>query len=524
VKSRRSKVITAVGIGLVAALGVAGCGAAEELSAKQRVSTALSGLNDATSAAFTVSVDTTAADLAALADAEGSPISASDQKAIEKNLDSKVVLAIQAPSGKTLGDYGQAGSAASPDLTSLLGDPDALGELLKKQGAFAVSVDLAGGSVVDLRSVGGVIYARADVKHILELVGQDPGLVDSAVADLPPSLSPITQAAKGKWVSLDLVKAAQAAKDQGLLNSLPTAAPSAPASPAKVQKLIADLKTAYQQKATITTLPKSGDKGTGYRLAAPAKQVAQAISGDLIALVGQDSANRINQAIADVPDKNFALDVWVKDDKLTGVSLDLTQFLKKPVPGKKLALDVAVKVNGGEVAIPVGALAIDVKSLLSEVPSGLGGQTSGSPAGGSGNTGSASNASATVLHDRATGRCLTSGKGGRAVATRPCDGSASQVWKRVPSSSDGKVIHLVNGRTGRCLDTDGPETGHLYTLPCNDFANQDWVASNPAGAGPNQYGTYKSQAFGFYLDSNEVGNAYIMGENGGEFQQWSTGS
>src|SRR6187549_1722709 len=69
VKSRRSKVITAVGIGLVAALGVAGCGAAEELSAKQRVSTALSGLNDATSAAFTVSVDTTAADLAALADA-----------------------------------------------------------------------------------------------------------------------------------------------------------------------------------------------------------------------------------------------------------------------------------------------------------------------------------------------------------------------------------------------------------------------------------------------------------------------
>jgi len=59
----------------------------------------------------------------------------------------------------------QAGSGTSaPDLTSLLGEPDALGQLLKKQGAFAVTVDLSGKVTVDFRSVGGVIYAKADVR------------------------------------------------------------------------------------------------------------------------------------------------------------------------------------------------------------------------------------------------------------------------------------------------------------------------------------------------------------------------
>jgi hypothetical protein len=285
----------------------------------------------------------------------------------------EIVVDIEAPDGKTLGEAARAGtgSKSQPDLTSLLGDPAALGALLKEQGAFSTSVRLSGHPLVDLRSVDGVIYARADVKKILTLAGQNPGQLDRQLADLPPALAPLAKAAKGKWVSIDLVKAAQAAKDKGLLKALPTPAPSASVDPAKVQKLITDLKAAYQQKATISELGEAGVKGTGYRLAAPAKQVAQAVSGDLVALVGQSSAAEVKKAIAQIPDKMFALEIWVKDDKLTDVSLDLTQFLKDPVPGKKLALNIAVDVNGGKVSAPSGATEIDVKSLLGQLPSGL---------------------------------------------------------------------------------------------------------------------------------------------------------
>jgi hypothetical protein len=365
--------MVAAGIGLAVAIGVTGCGAAKQLSAKQQVSEALSSFDDASSAGFTVSLDTTVADVAAISSAQGDPMSASDRSTLAKVLAGDVVVDIQAPDGKTFADLAKAdtGSKSQSDLTSLLGDPAALGALLKKQGAFSTSVRLSGASLVDLRSVDGVIYARADVKKILTLAGQNPDQLDQQLAGLPPALAPLAKAAKGEWVSLDLVKAAQAAKNQGLLKNLPTPVPSASVDPAKVQKLITDLKAAYQQKATITELGERAGKGTGYRLAAPARQVAQAVSADLVALVGESSGAQVQKAIAQIPDKTFSLDLWVKDDKLSAVSLDLTQFLEKPAPGKKLALNIAVDVNGGKVSAPTGATEIDVKSLLSQIPAGL---------------------------------------------------------------------------------------------------------------------------------------------------------
>ena len=364
--------MVAAGISLAVAIGVAGCGQAQKLSAKDSVSDALSGFESAKSATFTVSLDTTAADVAAISKAQGEPMSASDQKTLAKVLAGDVVFAVEAANGKTFGDSAKASSktAGSSDLSSLLGDPEKLSTLLKEQGAFSMSVRLSGDALVDLRSVDGKIYARANVKQILTLAGEEPNSLDQQLADLPPAMAPLAKAAKGEWVSLDLAKAAAAAKDSGLLDALPTSAPSPSVDAAKVQKLVDDLKKAYQDKATITDLGENGDRGKGYRLGAPAKQVAQAVSADLIALVGKDGEAQVTKAIGKIPDKTFNLDLWVKDDKLSAVSLDLTQFLTKPVTGHKLALDIGIAVDSGKVTAPSGATEIDVKSLLSQFPAG----------------------------------------------------------------------------------------------------------------------------------------------------------
>jgi hypothetical protein len=385
----------AAGITMAVALGVTGCGEVQKLSAKEQVSDALSGFENAKSATFTVSIDSSVADIAAISKAQDDPMSASDQANLAKVLDGDVVMAVEAADGKTFGDAGADTSAitGSQDLSTLLGDPQKLSEMLKKQGAFSTSVRLSGNSLVDLRSVNGVIYAKADVKKILELAGEKPDTLDQQLSGLPPAMAPLAKAAKGEWVSLDLAKAAEAAKESGLLDALPKATPSPTVDAAKLNKLIESLKKAYQDKATITELKEDDQRGDGFRLSAPAKQVAEAVSPDLIALVGKTAEAEVRKAITEIPDKNFSLDVWVKDDKLTAVALDLTQFLDKPVPGKKLAVDVDIDVDSGKVEAPSGVTEIDVKELLKSFPGGalpgLGGAGGTSTGGGSATGGGA---------------------------------------------------------------------------------------------------------------------------------------
>jgi hypothetical protein len=376
----RKKIMVAAGISLAVAVGVTGCGQVQKLSAKDSVTDAFSNFESAKSATFTVSLDTTVADVAAISKAQGDPMSKSDQEALAKVLAGDMVFAVQAPDGKTFGDSAKQGqsSVGSSDLANLLGDPAKLSELLKNQGAFSMSVRLSGDALIELRSVDGKIFARANAKKILTLAGEDPGSLDQQLAQLPPGMEPLAKAAKGEWVSLDLAKAAAAAKDSGLLKNLPTAAPSPAVDATKVQKLVNDLKAAYQQKATITELGKDDERGQGYRLGAPAKQVAEAVSGDLIALVGKSSEAEVRKSINQIPDKTFNVDIWVKDDKVSAVSLDITQFLKKPVAGKKLAVDIDVDVDSAKVTAPSGATEIDVKALLDQFPAAaLGGLSAG---------------------------------------------------------------------------------------------------------------------------------------------------
>ena len=133
--SARTNVMAVAGFGLAIAVGVAGCGAAKQLSAKDQVSKGFSSLNDASSATFTLSLDTTAADVVAISLAQGAPVSASTRKTLQQVINGDIVLAIDEPDGKTFADAASS-SSGSQDFTSLLNDPTALSAALKTQGAY----------------------------------------------------------------------------------------------------------------------------------------------------------------------------------------------------------------------------------------------------------------------------------------------------------------------------------------------------------------------------------------------------
>ncbi len=350
--------------------GVAGCGAVKQLSAKQQVSKALSSFEDADSASFTVRLDSTVKDIAAISKAENDPMSASDRKLLGEVLAGDVQYSIHAPDGKHLSDSATT-SQQIPDLNALLGDPQKFGTYLKQAGDVAIAVRLSGDSLAEFRFKDGVLYARASVPKIMELAGQDASQVDAALTNLPPSLAPLRKAAHGQWISVDVQALMQALKQSGALNALPTAQPSPTVDAGAVQKLFTDLKAAYRDKATITKLGDT-DRGQEYRLTAPAKQIAGAVQDDVIKLVGTASASDVRRSIAEIPDKPISMNLWSKNDKLSGVALDLTQFMKKTAPGAKLTLDVGVNVGSGEIEKPSGATAIDVSAVMKELGGAMG--------------------------------------------------------------------------------------------------------------------------------------------------------
>lgn len=371
--------LVAAGIALAVSAGVVGCGKAEQLSGKDTVSTALDAVGEAHTATFTLSLDSTVADLQRLDTAGGADPTPAAQ--LQQLLDGELSVTVSAPDGSTLAETSKAQQGSS-DVVALLQDPAALEKYLKTQGATALAVRLGGDALVELRAVEGTVYARADVPQLLTLAGQDPATATSFTAQLPPALQPVAKAAQGEWISVDLVAAARSLKSAGLLDQLaqmPQRKLPTTTDPAAVSRLLQSLKTAYEQQARITDLGEDGERGTGYRLTAPAKQVVQAIETDLVALAG-GQAGDVRKAIAQTPDRDVSVDLWVQDDELRAVSLDLTQFAEKPVEGGKAALDIDIDLDGDEVSAPEGANALNVAEALA----GLGGMFGGSMGGGTG--------------------------------------------------------------------------------------------------------------------------------------------
>jgi hypothetical protein len=383
----RTSVVAASGVGLAVAVGVSACGSVQQLSAKDSVSKAVSSYSDAKSAKFVLSLDTTVADLNALARADGDePMSASEQATLAKVLAGDVTLSVQAPGGKTFGDSSKAYQSLS-DRPSITSNPQAYANALKQSGSVGMLVNYRGSGLAELRMVNGVVYAKADGPTILKLAGEPQSELDDALAGAPPALAPLTKAAHNQWVSIDLASALPSALKDLTPGGVPT--PTASINPATIQNLLDSLKSAYRKNVTIKKIG-SGDKGTEYQLSAPIKQIAAAVEPQLESLAGQlgdpaadlgaDAPSlkvEVHSELGKLPNSNFDADVWVKDDKLTGFAVDVAQFDAKAA-GHKVVLNVDVHLNGGAVSAPSGATALDVKGLIQNLQSESGDFSSGS--------------------------------------------------------------------------------------------------------------------------------------------------
>ncbi|GLY31576.1 hypothetical protein [Kineosporia sp. NBRC 101731] len=380
----RSKVMAVAAFGLVATVGISGCAGSESDGAdgagaagstpKDKVLEAFTNHTKLSSAGYTLALNSTKADLQKISAAQPKTggddvITASDIKDFEQVLGGKLVVNQTAPDGQTFADMLKV-SDLGADSLSLLKDPAKAQAAVKAQGSMAISAVLNDSSLVDFVTIDGVMYLRADAEKIATMSGL--GSVSDAQAllgQLPPSIAtPAKAALDGGWVSLDLIESLKVLNQQGVLDELPKEAVTPSIDPNRVQTLVDSLQAAVEADAQVTEVD-GGDQGDGYRVTVPIKKIAAAVQDDLIAVFGQSTADGIKKSTGEIGEnETVTVDLFLEDEKLSGLNIDLVQFLQKPVKDATLAVTVDIDPDAAPVKAPDGATVIDVKAILNTIP------------------------------------------------------------------------------------------------------------------------------------------------------------
>jgi hypothetical protein len=231
------------------------------------------------------------------------------------------------------------------------------------------SVTAGGTDFADLRMVGGALYFKANVPQILQLSGKSTSDVTAAMGQVPPAVqAPVQALLAGKWVGVsaqDFKGLEQMAKSMGG-GDLGSATPAAPDT-----KLLAgveaSLMKALTQDATVT------DKGSGKfevtgKVKVIGQDVLQAVGPVLSSVPGKSKADldQLREGLNSVPDsQTVTFDVWLKNNQISELQLDLAQFAKKDeVNGGHLPLDAKFSQDAAKVSAPDGVTNVDVQKLL----------------------------------------------------------------------------------------------------------------------------------------------------------------
>ena len=244
-----------------------------------------------------------------------------------------------------------------------------------------LSTDAGRTQAVEVRFVNKVVYLRADIKTLVGLGGaasaSDLAGLNSLLGQadsLPASLGSVKAALQGQWISIDPQSFLDFAKSLDKSGGSPIPVPPIPTFDAATQQQVQSaLSSAIKENAKFADAgSKDGVDHVTVTLAA-GKAIRQLATGlkPLTKQIPELPLSKLDTA----PDKNVTLDLAIKNGDLSGVTIDLAQFTKKPTTGK-VPLHLALSGEDKPLAAPTGAKALnpqDIMGALVQLAPGLDG-------------------------------------------------------------------------------------------------------------------------------------------------------
>ncbi|SNY50448.1 hypothetical protein [Paractinoplanes atraurantiacus] len=227
-----------------------------------------------------------------------------------------------------------------------------------KDDRASLSATIDGVTGTELRVIDGVVYVKAPVQELATKFGAAASDVTEMRQGLTGELPEAAALFDGKWVSVDVAKAAEGALGKA-------ATPSQ--DPAQAAKLQSEIQTSaknlfesaqiVRDSADPTHLTVTSSTTKGY-------EEFQRLAGVFGKELGTDVTKELPKAPKERP---ITLDLWIKDEKLTAIEVNFLQFIDGATGRAALRFEVT---TGAEIAAPEGATKIDPSKLTSGLTGG----------------------------------------------------------------------------------------------------------------------------------------------------------
>ncbi|MBT0773314.1 hypothetical protein KIH74_30495 [Kineosporia sp. J2-2] len=337
-----SRTMVLAGIGTAAVLGLGGCGAAtgdaagNGAEAKREIVTAFGELGASDRLGVEVTLEGSRADLERINAAQPAAdrLDDADLDLLVSALGGRIVAGLSAAEGSSLADGAESGRT---------------------------SVQLGDRSLADVVLTGDLLYLRVDAAWIARQLDTDVDDVrELFVGNDPVVDAPANALLDSEWVSVDLDRAVKALRELGFEDDDDLLATP---DPAAGYGLLESLRDSFESDVRVTAID------GGYHVVAPARKTADAVHDDVAALIGEYEADSLSEEIAGMAAEEIAFDLLLENGKLSGVNLDLVQFLGTPDVDANLVLEVRLDQEVAAVRAPAEATVVDVEGIIEALAS-----------------------------------------------------------------------------------------------------------------------------------------------------------
>lgn len=262
----------------------------------------------------------------------------------------------------------------------------------------SVALEVEGEALAEVRQVGTVVYARADLAAIedaYEAEGAFDALADG-LGDAPPEVAePLEAMTSGEWVSLDTADLAEQLESLGMPAPEPADEDAERAS-AAVEGFLSEAAAVLRKEVVVT------ETGTdSYEVTAPLDRVVTSLTPSITSLVGElvtsgalpedagVTADELVQEVTsgvqdsleglqdDLAGRTATVQVGLDGERLASARFDVVQVVDEDTRAEMAADDVTslpvllTFAHEGEVTAPQGATAVDLETLVGGFGTGL---------------------------------------------------------------------------------------------------------------------------------------------------------